>query len=496
MGNYLAFDLGASSGRAIVGILENGQLELNEIYRFPNYATRIIDSLYWNMLNLYEEILNGLKKYNERFNTPIEGIGIDTWGVDFVLLDEKDRPIGYNYHYRDNRTEGMLEEALKVVSQKEFFNRTGIQFMRINSSIQLFSMKFSEDPQLKIAKTLLMVPDFLHFLLSGKKIAEYSIASTTQLIDPFRRNWAFDVIEKLGFDSSLFYEIKQPGTILGKLQDYICKEVGFSVAPEVIAPASHDTASAVAAIPMDLTKFNRDETAYISSGTWSLVGVELTQPFVNEKAMKYNFTNEGGVDGTIRFLKNITGMWFLQECKRIWDKALPSLTWEQINGEIENINSINTFINPDDSAFLNPDNMISEIEKYCRSRSQPAPNSIGEFGRCILESLACKYKDIISQLEDILESKIKILHIIGGGSENSLLNQLASNILEIPVISGPKEATTIGNLLIQAKAKGEVKDLEELRRIVKNSFPTSVFKPEGSEYWKDIYQKYVQITKA
>ena len=495
MSKFIAFDIGASSGRTIVGELEKGLLHLDEIYRFQNRGVQIDNKFYWNVLLLYIEILNGLKKYVEKYGKIVHGIGIDTWGVDFVLLDKNDEIIGYPYHYRDLRTKGMLKKMFKKVSMEEIFSETGIQFMELNSSTQLYSMIFNNSSQLSITDTLLMVPDYLNFLLSGKKLTEYSIATTSQLFNPIKNNWAFSLIERLGLKPNWFTSIIPSGTLLGTIKDYIAKEVGLDTNTKIIAPVCHDTGSAIAAIPVDMEMYSNGEWAYLSSGTWSLLGVELDCPLINKKVLEYNFTNEGGINNTIRFLKNITGMWLIQECKRIWDNKGLNLTWEDIISEAKKAPAFQYFINPNDSMFLNPKNMIDVIQKYSKAHNQDSPKTIGEISRTIFESLSCAYKSVMEKLEDLLNKKIKILHIIGGGSSNTLLNQFTANILKIPVRVGPSEATAIGNILTQAYALGEINNIYELRAIVKNSFDIKTYIPKNTEEWTIFYSKYKRFIK-
>ncbi len=488
---YLAFDLGASSGRAIVGILENEILKLEQLYRFPNEGIKIFNSTYWDILGIFHHILEGLKKYVKSYGNNVDGIGIDTWGVDHVLLDANDEIIGPVHHYRDTRTEGMLEEMFKVISKKEIFNQTGIQFMPLNTSVQLFSMVKSNSPRLSIVRSILMLPDYFNFLLSGIKKSEFSHVSTSQLYNPIIKNWAFDLIKMLGLQPSWFGEIIPPGTVLGAIQKYICEETGLNSDSKIIAPACHDTASAVAAVPVDMEVHDRGEWAYLSSGTWSLLGVELENPLINEKALKFNFTNEGGVDNTFRFLKNISGLWLIQEVKKIWDENVGETNWEDIMQMASTAPKFKYYIDPDDSSFLNPPNMIKAIENFCLKTSQEVPTTIGEFARTIFESLAFRYRRVLDYLEEILNKRIKILHIIGGGSQNTLLNQFTANAVNLPVKAGPSEATVIGNILIQAMAKEQVKSINHLRSIVRNSFPIESYFPKDTMEWNQAYSHYI-----
>ena len=493
MKQFLAFDIGASSGRAIVGLLDKKKLILDEIYRFPNGAIKKNDSLIWDISAIYSELIKGLEVYKEKYGKLIDGIGIDTWGVDFVLLDKNHELIDACYHYRDTRTQGMLEKMFKCVSKKEIFENTGIQFMELNTSTQLFSLIHNNSQHLKESETLLMVPDYLNYLLCGKKSTEYSIATTTQLFNPKTSDWSQELIEKLDLNYKLFQKIIPSGTILGNLHKEIRQDLGLNNV-KVIAPACHDTGSAIAAVPVDMKKYKRGEWAYLSSGTWSLLGVELVEPIINEKSLEYNFTNEGGVETTIRFLKNVTGLWIIQECKNEWEKQGMSYSWDEIITSARDSTPFQSFINPDDSKFYNPSSMIKAIQSYCNSSNQITPKTYGEISRTIFESLAFRYKQIIEFIENITNIRIKILHIIGGGSSNQLLNQFTSNSLNIPIKAGPMEATAIGNILIQAKATGLIHSLDELRDIVIKSFPIKSFYPEDVEVWVSGYENFLKYT--
>lgn len=494
MKRFLAFDLGASSGRAIVGILENKILKLDEIYRFSNSGVQISDSLYWDLIKLFQEIKIGIQTYKKKYGSELESIGIDTWGVDFVLLNEKDEPAGPVHTYRDNRTKGMLEKMLQKIPKKDIFERTGIQFMPINTSTQLFAMIQNESLDLKDAKSLLMIPDYFNYLLSDIKCSEYSIATTSQLFNPIDDSWAYDLIEKLGLQKELFCKIVDPGTIIGTIRKNLAKELGISKNVSIVAPLCHDTGSAITAIPVDMKKIKQGEWAYISSGTWSLFGVELNKPLINDKAMRYNFTNEGGFNKTSRFLKNLTGLWLIQECKRLWNKEDIKLNWDDIEKLAENAGPFEFFINPNDPCFLNPSNMIQEIKNYFNRHNQHVPNSIGEISRTIYESMVFNYRKALNNLEDILGNKIKLIHVIGGGSLNYILNQFTANALNIPVIAGPSEATAIGNILIQALTLGEIDDIEELRSIVKNSFQIKEYFPKKFHEWDENYKIFLEKT--
>jgi len=490
----LAFDIGASSGRAIVGTLNDNKLALDEIYRFPNSGIRKDDSFLWNISGIYTEVLNGLKKYVIKYGNRVDGIGIDTWGVDFVLLDKNDELVGPCYHYRDSRTKGMLNYMFEKVPKEEIFKYTGIQFMELNSSTQLYSLIHNDSPQLFISETFLMIPDYLNFLLCGKKCSEYSIATTSQLFNPNTLDWSQKLIEKLGLKPKLFQKIVTSGSLLGELREEIAQEVGLNKDTNIIAPACHDTGSAIAAVPVDMRMYKSGEWAYLSSGTWSLLGVELNKPIINAKSLEFNFTNEGGVENTIRFLKNVTGLWIIQECKKEWKKRGLEHTWEQLISFAAEAKPFQCFINPDDPLFHNPPDMIQAIQNYCEMSDQIYPKTIGEVSRVIFESLAFRYKQVTNSMEKITNKKVKILYIIGGGSSNQLLNQFTANSLNIPIKTGPIEATAIGNILIQAKAIGLINYLDALRNIVIKSFPIADYYPEDVRSWMKGYEKYLKFT--
>ena len=365
------------------------KLELDIVYRFKNYGISINRSLYWDILHIFNEIMKGLRLSSEKYrDEEFESLGITMWGVDFVLLDENDELVGPVHHYRDRRTNGIFEKIFKVLPKEVIFRETGIQLMQINTIMQLFSMVEQKSSKLSIAKTFLMLPDYFNFLLSGVKCCEYSEATTSQLYNPIKREWAFDLIKKLNFNPEWFIRIIPPGTVLGYIQEDITKEIGLSKETKVIAPPTHDTGSAVVAIPVDMDKYNSGEWAYLSSGTWSLLGVELTEPLINKKALEYNFTNEGGLNHTIRFLKNISGLWLIQECNRIWNKKDLNLSWDQIEQEAKKAQPFQNFFDPGDPIFLNPPDMIETIKKSCERQNQTLPETIGQISRAIFENLA------------------------------------------------------------------------------------------------------------
>ncbi len=490
MKKYIGIDLGASSGRVIVGVLEDKLLKLDEIYRFSNGVIQVFDSLYWDTLRLFEEIKNGLKMCVEKYGPNFDGVGIDSWGVDFVLLDCNNELVGLNHHYRDKRTDGMVDEMFKVVRKEEIFNQTGIQFMPINSSTQLFSMVKSKSPQLTIINKVLMIADYFNFLLSGKIGSEYTLATTSQLYNPIKNEWAFDLIEKLGFNPKWFPGIINHGTILGKIHNSITNKTCLDENTPVIATLCHDTAAAIAAVPLEEEFKN---WAYISSGTWSLMGLELPQPIINQKALKYNFTNEGGVFGKICFLNNIMGLWLIQECKRIWEEQnRTKISYREIEKLAKRAKPYTSFIFPDNNMFLNPKNIIETIQNYCKGTDQDVPTEIGTISRIIFEGLAFRYRQILDQLQEFSYKKIEKIYIIGGGSQNKLLCQFTSNATNLPVDAGPSEATTIGNILMQTVATDQIESLQQLRYIVRNSFEIKSFNPKNDSKWEKAYKLYLK----
>lgn len=486
--HFLAFDIGASSGRAILGILENRKIELIEIHRFKNRMVQIHGHFYWNIYSIFDELKYGLKKCINEFKIYPESIGIDTWGVDYSLISTDGQVIGLPYAYRDSRTDSAMEAFFRKMAKKDTYLLSGIQFMQFNTLFQLFSSVNENYPGLKIAESLLFTPDTFNFLFTGIRKNEYTIASTSQLLKPGKPEWENRLLEAAQIPSLLFEEIVQPGTIIGNLLPEIIEETGSSFIP-CVAVASHDTASAVVSVPANDTNW-----AFISSGTWSLVGIESNMPLVSEKSLEMNFTNEGGVEGTTRFLKNIMGMWLIQECKRVWDED-GIIEWQSIVDQSMGSQPFKCLINPDDQAFLNPGNMPKAIKKYCHKTGQPVPENVGEIARCIYDSLVLKYKYTIRQIESVTGKKILKIYIIGGGANNKMINQLTADATGIPVMAGPTEATAIGNIMYQAKALGAVSSLSEIREIVRNSFEVKQFNPSPKLDWEEAYKKYVKLIK-
>lgn len=467
---YLAADFGGGSGRIIAGFLHQGKLELEEVHRFPNRQVKLGNHIYWDFPALFEDMKTGLKLAAQK-GYDIKGIGIDTWGVDFGLIDKHGNLLGNPVCYRDTRTDGIPSEVFKILDEQQHYTDTGIQVMAINTLFQLYSMKQNQDPQLDVARQLLFMPDLFSYFLTGVANNEYCIASTSELLDARRRNWSASTIRTLGLPEHLFGEIIFPGTIRGTLKKDIARETGLG-SVDVIAVGSHDTASAVAAVPA--TEY---PIAFLSSGTWSLLGVEVDEPILTEEARQAQFTNEGGVGGRIRFLQNITGLWILQRLMNEWKARGEEQDYDIIIPQAAEA-EIDTIIPVDDTAFMNPENMETALIGYCREHKLQTPRNKAEMVKCVLQSLAFKYRQAVEQLNRCLPSPIRQLNIIGGGSQNKLLNQLTADELGIPVYAGPVEATAIGNILTQAMAKGEIADLRELREIVTHSVTPQIYYPK------------------
>ena len=478
---FIAFDFGAESGRAILGSLEGKKISLEELHRFPNRQISASGHIHWDMTYLMGELEKGLLSAVERGHRELLGLGIDTWGVDFGLVDRNNQILGHPFAYRDPRTQGMMEKAFQLMSREKMYSCTGIQFMPFNSVFQLLSMVDSKSPFLEQCETLLFMPDLFNFLLTGQKCSEYTIASTSQLLNAQQKNWEPEIFEKLGLPLDIMASIVPPGTIIDRLLPEITEETGI-LPVDVIAPACHDTASAVAAVPAQSSNW-----AYLSSGTWSLLGVEVDAPVITQDSLKNNFTNEGGVGGTIRFLRNTMGLWLLQRCLRSWQEQGDSLGYDEMESLAQQAQGFKCIVDPDDQTFLNPTDMPAAIVEFCRRTGQPLPEKKGEFVRCILESLALKYRFIIERINAMCPEAIEVLHIVGGGSRNEILNQFTANATGLPVFAGPVEATALGNIMVQAVAKKILSGIEEGRRVVARSFPLKDFHPADQDRWSEVY---------
>jgi len=476
--SMLAFDLGAESGRAILGLLADGRLHLKEQYRFANHPVRLPDGLHWDILHLWSEMLTGLSQAAKLPETKIASIGLDTWGVDFALLDGNGALAGLPYHYRDSRTDGMMQAAFNLVPREEIFAVTGIQFMQINTLYQLLSLVQQQSLVLKVARSFLTIPDLLNYWLTGEQVNEFSNATTTQCYDPRQGDWAYDLIKKLGIPPQLFGPIVQPGTVIGSLRAPLADESGLSAVP-VVAPACHDTGSAVAAVPAEKPGF-----AWISSGTWSVMGAEWPTPLINDQSLALNITNEGGVDGTFRVSKNIMGLWLVQECRRTWmHQEASDLSYTELTRLADEAQPFQTVVDPDYPTFLPPGDMPERIRAFCRKSGQIVPETKGAVIRCVLEGLALKYRWVLENLEQMLDTHLDPIYIVGGGTQNELLSQLTADCTGKVVLAGPVEATAMGNLLMQAKALGLIGSLSELRAVVRRSCVVKRYEPNPDSRW-------------
>lgn len=463
---YLAVDIGASSGRHILGHLENGKIELEEIYRFENGMDHKGGKLLWNVERLFGEILNGMKKCKELGKLPVS-MAIDTWAVDYVLLDEKDQILGDTYGYRDHRTDGMDAEVAKILPETELYARTGIQKQIFNTIYQLMAVEKKTPEIMKQAKTLLMLPDYFGFCLTGNKLSEYTNGSTTQLVDPHTYQWDKELIQSLGYPEEIFLPLKMPGSKVGNLLPQIREEVGYDL--EVVLCGSHDTASAVMAVPQ-----TEGDGIYISSGTWSLMGIESLEPIITKEAAAANLTNEGGYDHRFRFLKNIMGLWMIQSVRHEYQDAY---SFAQLCDMAEESRDFSSRVDVNDQSFLSPDSMIEAIKQYCQKTGQPVPETVGELAAVVYRSLAQSYGETVKELETIAGRIYDSIHIIGGGSNAAYLNQLTADATGKTVYAGPGEATAIGNLLAQMIHAGDLADLKGARQCVRDSFEIKTYVP-------------------
>jgi rhamnulokinase len=495
MSCFLAFDLGAESGRAVLGHLEDGRLRLEEVHRFPNGPVQVLDRLHWDVLRLWSEIKHGLELAAHACGPRLAGLGVDTWGVDFGLLAADDTLLGNPYHYRDRATDGMLEAAFEVVPRAEIYERTGLQFMQLNSLYQLLAMARAGSPLLAGARTFLNMPDLLNVWLSGRKASEFTIASTSQCYDPRAGDWARDLLQRLDIPTHLFGPIVPPGTILDTLRPSVSEETGCPAIP-VVASAGHDTACAVAAVPA-----TGGDYIYLSSGTWSLMGIESPAPIINARSLAYNLTNEGGVGRTFRFLKNIMGLWLVQECRREWKRQGESLSYDDVAHMAAQAPAFGPLVALDGSRFLAPGDMPRRIVAYWRETGQVLPGAEelaqgevrGAIVRCVLESLALEYRRVAEQLDELVGRRLPTIHIIGGGSQNRLLNQLTADATGRTVVAGPVEATSLGNILVQALALGHITSLSEGRSLIRRSCDVTTFEPRAADGWDEAYTRYLKL---
>ena len=500
---FFAVDLGATSGRTIIGSISEGKFSLEEVTRFPNNLIEQGGHFYWDIYALYFEIIRGLKEVAQR-GLSITSIGIDTWGVDFVFIGDDGAILRNPRAYRDPITfDAMNDYLAHVVSKREVYDITGIQLMNFNSIFQLYAMRREQNSALQAAKKILFMPDALSWMLTGNEVCEYTIASTSQLLDPRTKQLDERLLASVGLSRSKFGRMVQPGTVIGVLTDEVQRLTGLGPVP-VIAVAGHDTGSAVAAVPAKDEQF-----AYLSSGTWSLMGIETKDAIINDLSYERNFTNEGGVEGTTRFLKNICGMWLYERCRKEWPKEVRQLSHPELQGSAMQVEAFRSIINPDDALFANPASMIEAIQTYCRKTNQPVPETPAEICRCIFDSLALRYKQVFQWLMEFrgVQGNLSpltshpsplndvVLHIIGGGSLNKYLNQFTANATGVTVLAGPQEGTAIGNIMLQAKAAGLVKDIWQMREIIANSLELVRYEPQDKDVWDKAFEKYLQITK-
>ncbi len=485
--NFLALDLGAESGRGIIGSVNNGKLTLEVVHRFPTGGNKLGGSLFWDAIRLFEEIKSAVCEASKK--AELSGIAVDTWGVDFGLLGRGNVLLGNPYHYRDSQTTGILEQAFGKVPAREIFHRTGSQIMQINTLFQLLSMVRRKSPLIEVAETMLMMPNLFSYWLSGVKGTEFTIATTSQCFNPETGDWDWKLLDTLGVPQRIFPKVIKTGTVLGPVTDEVAEETGAAGVP-VIATAAHDTAAAVAAVPATTENY-----AFISSGTWSLTGVEVEKPVMTDQAFRAGVANEGCFGGTYRFLKNVMGLWLVQECRRTWAREGEELDYGTIVQLAAEAKPFKAFINPDDPLFMAPGDMPARIREYCQATGQSVPETRGEIVRTALESLALQYRANFERIEEVTGKKIETIHIVGGGCQNKLLNQFTADATAKPVVAGPIEATAAGNVLVQAIATGVVENLAEARQIVRNSFELEDFTPADTAIWDEAYARFRGIVE-
>ncbi|MBN2217435.1 MAG: rhamnulokinase [Pirellulales bacterium] len=480
---YLAVDLGASSGRHVVGRYDGKRLTLDEVYRFENGPVEMAGTLFWDLPAQWAHLQQGFRAAAAAV-APIMSVGVDTWGVDFGLLGRGDTLLGNPCHYRDARTNGIMERAFGMIPRREIFRRTGLQFMQFNTLFQLLAMKLAGSPLLDVAESLLMMPDLFHWLMTGVKCNEFTDASTSQMLDPVRGDWAADMVEAFHLPSRILGPIEPPGTNLGPLRP------GLGLSANVVLPGSHDTASAVAAVPA--AGFGGD-WCYMSVGTWALMGIESREPVVNDKVLQCGFTNEGGVCGTTRLLKNICGLWLVQECRRAWNRTGRDWSWEDLNRLSAAATPLRSFIDPDAGAFLAPDDMPGAIRRFCAETGQPAPESEGAVLRCALESVAMKSRCVVAMCEELAGRRIETIHMVGGGIQNRQLCQAVADACGRRVLAGPVEATATGNILVQAVAAGDIGSIAEGRDVVRASFDVKEYEPRETAAWEEAHERFSSV---
>jgi rhamnulokinase len=489
---HLAIDLGAESGRVMAGLWNGESLRLEELHRFPNGPVALAGTLRWDVLRLLAEVQNGLSLAGKKYGRNIVSVGADTWGVDFALLSKNGELLGQPFHYRDARTTGMMEKAFEKVPRSEIFAQTGLQFMQLNTLYQLLALKEAHPDVLEAADCLLMMSDFIHWALCGSRAVEFTIGSTSQCLNPVTRNWASGLLKKFGLPARIFPKVIMPGAKLGVLRPSVASPAGLGRV-QVIAPPSHDTASAVAGVPTSRT--GAADWAYISSGTWSVMGVEMQNASLSARTQELNLTNEGGVDGTYRLSRNIVGLWLVQQCKRAFEARGKKITYAELTRLAAKARPLRSLVDPDDPRFFNLPDMPKTIQDFCRETKQPVPKTTGELVRCAYESLALKYREMLGALEEITGNRIEVIHIVGGGSQIKILNQFTANACERPIIAGPVEATAMGNLLVQVRASGELGSLSEMREAVRHSTQPVRYEPADVSAWRAAAQRLASLRK-
>jgi rhamnulokinase len=488
MATMVAVDLGAQSGRVALGRFDGERLSVTDVHRFANVPVRTRGTLHWDVLRLYEGVLEGLRA-TTRDGVHVDSIGVDSWAVDFGLIDRRGRLIQNPVHYRDARRASSVDRVLALVPARELYERTGIQLLPINTIFELAAMAAEGDPALEIAQHLLLIPDLFHFWLAGARVTEFTNATTTQCLDVHDRTWAIDLLERLEIPTRMLPEVVHAGSVLGPVSADVAEETGLD-GTRVVATATHDTAAAVAAIPL-----REAGAAYISAGTWSLVGIELHRPHIDDRTFAANLTNEGGVEGTVRLLRNVTGLWLLHECRRVWETS-GSGSFDELTELARGATPLMSLIDVDHPLFAVPGDMPRRVREFCASTGQPIPEERGAVVRCILDSLALKHQEAIELLRQATGAAPGAVHMVGGGSRNELLCQMTADATGLPLVAGPAEATEIGNLLVQAIALGELSSLEQASELVRASFRPQVYEPRDLALWQEARQRFEQITST
>jgi len=492
---YLAVDVGASSGRHVLGFFDGKRIQLEEAYRFDNAPVEILGRLFWDLLSQWSHVRQGLRAAGAKTDGQIVSVGVDTWGVDFGLLGRNDELLGNPYHYRDARTNGIMEEAFAQVPRDEIFRYTGLQFMQFNTLYQLYAMKLGKSPLLEAAEAMLMMPDLFHWLMTGIRSNEMTEASTSQFYNPLQGDWAYELLERLELPTRILGPITPPGTALGVLRSNLAAETGLG-GTQVVLPGTHDTASAVMAVPAASKPGARPDWCYISLGTWALMGIESPRPVVSDQVLKFDFTNEGGVGGTTRLLKNITGLWLVQECRRVWNQAGGNYSWEDFSDMAAAAAPLAGLVNPDAHEFLAPRDMPEAIREFCRRSGQPVPEDRGAVLRCALESIALKFRQVLGFCEELAGGRIETIHIVGGGTRNKQFCQMAADACGRRVLAGPVEATATGNLMMQAVAAGDVASIAQAREVVRRSFAVEEYSARNTAAWEEAYPRFLKILDA